>query len=544
MRTCFLISIIFFCLLFKTSAQNRAALLSAFGQYYTCGKIDVSGTKLTIEALIKLSGSGIYDRGNPTYDDIVSKHNNPSDVNYLLRPDHCEITTSNGYYATKSGYQAFSRDSYYHVAMTYDGALLKFYVNGCLYDEVNATGNLFINNYLTTIGQLAASPTTTGYEQCYGYIDEVRIWSVVRSENDIKFNMLDLPNPTTQTGLLAYYKFEGNAKNVQGNNAYDAVPINGPTLQPQAGFAAVKPFSSSTSFQQPGCNGGDGRIVINAIGGKRPYHYSLDGINFRDSYTYDALGAGKYTVYVKTDGIGCSKMEEVTLINNTLKTNVDVNNIKCFGGSDGKIKLTGPDNRITYEYNFNKSGFQANNSFENLKSGIYSISIKNNNGCVKDTSITLTQPAALKVDALIKPDTCLNKKGAINLLVSGGTKPYIYEWKEGANQPSIMNLAPGNYSVNISDKYGCSLTKEFPVENYTPRFVVGVSPEIKTICSGDTVLLKASGGNAYIWSANNSMLNSLTATNIVFPTVTTHYKVLIKNEVCNMVDSAFSTIRR
>ena len=62
-------------------------------------------------------------------------------------------------------------------------------------------------------------------EQYYGYIDEVRIWNVARTETEIASNMYNLPNPTTQSGLLAYYQFNGNYNNVQGNSAWDGTPI-------------------------------------------------------------------------------------------------------------------------------------------------------------------------------------------------------------------------------------------------------------------------------------------------------------------------------
>ena len=54
-------------------------------------------------------------------------------------------------------------------------------------------------------------------------IDEVRIWNVARTQQQIQQYMNDtLSNPTTQIGLQAYYTFSG-LKNKQGNTSFDGV---------------------------------------------------------------------------------------------------------------------------------------------------------------------------------------------------------------------------------------------------------------------------------------------------------------------------------
>jgi hypothetical protein len=109
-----------FLLPFHLFAQNQAAYFTAYPQFYSCGKIDIPGNQLTVEALIKITGTSQYS-GEVLFD-IVSKHDNFNDVNYLLRPTHAELTTTSGFYRTSIVPADFSRDSFYHLAMTYDGA--------------------------------------------------------------------------------------------------------------------------------------------------------------------------------------------------------------------------------------------------------------------------------------------------------------------------------------------------------------------------------------------------------------------------------------
>ncbi|MEW5675442.1 gliding motility-associated C-terminal domain-containing protein [Flavobacterium enshiense] len=46
---------------------------------------------------------------------------------------------------------------------------------------------------------------------------------------------------------------------------------------------------------------------------------------------------------------------------------------------------------------------------------------------------------------------------------SGGTPPYSYSWSNGANTPNITGLAPGNYTVTVTDAVGCTGTRTFTI---------------------------------------------------------------------------------
>jgi len=50
--------------------------------------------------------------------------------------------------------------------------------------------------------------------------------------------------------------------------------------------------------------------------------------------------------------------------------------------------------------------------------------------------------------------------GQIDLEVSGGLLPYSYQWSNGSSNEDIIDLAPGTYSVVISDSAGCSTNGE------------------------------------------------------------------------------------
>jgi len=189
------------------------------------GDLDIQGDKITVEALFNRDTK--YD---PTFygGDVVSKHQDPTDANYLLRPTRAEITTTTGYHSTPDVCN-FKINKTYYVALVYDGKKLKFYRNGFLMSETPCTGNMVLNNWLTRIGSTAGSQDNNPSE-FHGYINEVRIWKVARTQSELRNYMnQSLPNPSAQTGLLAYYTFD-DLKNKQGNSQWDGSILNNASI--------------------------------------------------------------------------------------------------------------------------------------------------------------------------------------------------------------------------------------------------------------------------------------------------------------------------
>lgn len=185
------------------------------------GDLDISGNQLTIEASFNRTAAE-----NPVggYGFLLSKHTNAANMNYSLWPNGCAISTTNGNFTTGENCN-FELNKTYHVAMVYNGSSLKYYRNGFLHNQVPATGNLLLNDLITTIGQNVPEGAATIFP-FIGNINEVRLWDVARTQAQIRtYVNASLPNPTSQAGLKGYYIFD-NLLNKQGNSAFNAV-LNG-----------------------------------------------------------------------------------------------------------------------------------------------------------------------------------------------------------------------------------------------------------------------------------------------------------------------------
>ncbi|MBK7403256.1 MAG: LamG domain-containing protein [Phycisphaerales bacterium] len=103
------------------------------------------------------------------------------------------------------GAQALTMNEWQHVAVTYDGAVARLYINGVL-DAEKAFDTAILPSGADAM--LAIGDDFPGASEFLGgQIDEVRIWSVARPQADIQATMAE-PLTGWEPGLLAYYNFD------------------------------------------------------------------------------------------------------------------------------------------------------------------------------------------------------------------------------------------------------------------------------------------------------------------------------------------------
>ncbi|MBN1115917.1 MAG: OmpA family protein [Bacteroidales bacterium] len=125
------------------------------------------------------------------------------------------------------------------------------------------------------------------------------------------------------------------------------------------------------------------------------------------------------------------------------------------------------------------------------------------------TKITQTTLVKVKLNSVLHVSCNGDKKGAINIMVSGGVPPYAYEWSNGETTQDIAGLAAGTYKVKVIDSYGCpdSLTVEVKEPE---KLMVAIDSVKDILCYGfnkGSIDVTISGGvppYVYSWSDESS----------------------------------------
>lgn len=341
-------------------SQGNSLFLSGATNWVDAGNINVTGSNLTVEAMIRMTGPSV---------NVVSKHSGPANVNYLLRPQSFEITTTNGYVNLVNPV-ILQQNVTYHIAATYNGSMLRYYVNGCLTAETPWTGNLVTNSLATALGQQSFCQC----EQFTGFMDEVRVWNSVRTEAQIRGNMYNIANPNLQANLLAYFKFQGNYNNL-ANFAPAVTLVGTPALQP-----IPYPYPSALALSHTGsnviCNNSEtGAINLDASGGYQPYQYSIDGVNFQASPVFPNLPAGSYTVYVRSNQNCIASATRVIQNKPPININLNAQDVSCNGLSDGSATVA-PSGGNGPNFNVQWSTGATGPSVSDLAPGNYSVTVR------------------------------------------------------------------------------------------------------------------------------------------------------------------------
>jgi gliding motility-associated-like protein len=215
-----------------------------------------------------------------------------------------------------------------------------------------------------------------------------------------------------------------------------------------------------TSSTDPLCNGDcNGSIIVSGNGGIGTLQYSVDGINFQASSTFNNLCAGNYTVTVQDSNM-CQNTVQTNLTNPQLLVlnSIVSNDVSCNGGNNGSIiiNVSGGTGALSYSID-NGVTFSSSSNFTGLSVGSYNVVIQDANGCTVNGGIVdIFEPLPISIPNTISNVGCFGgTDGWISISPQGGTPPYSFLWSSGGNLPLESNLAAGNYTVTVTDANGC-----------------------------------------------------------------------------------------
>jgi gliding motility-associated-like protein len=251
----------------------------------------------------------------------------------------------------------------------------------------------------------------------------------------------------------------------------------------------------SFSGTPPTCsNYTNGEVSAIATGGQAPYTY-VWSTGSQSNTIYE--GAGTYSVTV-TDENNLTAEAVFTLeAPAPLTALISPLNSDC-EGTDGSYVCNPTGGTPPYSYNWSTG--DTDNQVDQPGFGYLSVTVTDDQGCMKVGGRNVREPMTVEVQ-IVNVVCAMLCDGSAEAVITGGYGPYTFIWNNGATSQVIFPLAPGQYTVTVTDAYGCSVVASGTVFEPPP---ISVTIDVDDPCTGNsTVTADASGGTppfTYEWS--------------------------------------------
>lgn len=336
---------------------------------------------ITIEAWI--NAAAFTTGPTPSSNSIVCKHGwGYGEQGYVLRTgssgaggalsfNFAGVDTNGSYASWQSvlSTSVMNANTWYHVAGTYDGDTLKCYINGNLEGTFAFKGTIRDSSaYDLKIGRLAY--TSIGQTRYFnGKIDEVRIWNRALSQSELSASMNTHIDPTIQTGLVGYWRFNENSgtaiNDLSGNN------LNGTVTSTT--WSTSVPFNTPVPTANLSYSAGQLSVTPPAV----HYQWYLNGFPLPNDtlQSWHPTQNGQYYVVV-TGSNGCTAFSgTLNLTNVGIKEQEASNTISILNNpADDLVTIQLSENMLAYKIELYDVSGKNIAAFENVFANYYSLS--------------------------------------------------------------------------------------------------------------------------------------------------------------------------
>ncbi len=494
------------------------------------------GTTSTITNLVAANYVGVVTDSNKCAASVTVSVNQPTTIFYLpptINTAYCGSTNGSIYldvFATAPLTFEWSNDSTNNTDFALNVDSGTYYIHvfdtaGCdIYDTITVTNiDYFPVVIITDSANLTCIASNNGMA--------VALASATNGSYTYEWNSNPIQTTDTAIGLgMGIYTV--TVTDSLGCKGMDSVFIKNPDT-----------LKNSFNAINVTCNGfNNGNVVANVVGGFAPYSYlwsTGDTINMIDSL---APGTYQITMY---DSNKCVLIDSIQITEPfVLADTAIISNVKCFGGSDGKIALVISGGTQPFVYDWPITGDSL--SIDSLLSiGTYPVNITDSNGCFITDTFIITEPTplVLVIDSIASTCSVANGQALVN--ASGGTGLYTYVWSNGDSNSIAENIMAGNYSVVVTDSNMCSATKNISVIDIPSPIIDSIIVTNATCnslgnASIEIVSVTGAGPFVYSWNASNyfdSIATNLSADTYLISVTDTNLCVVTQQIIIKQPDS-------
>ena len=292
-----------------------------------------------------------------------------------------------------------------------------------------------------------------------------------------------------------------------------------------------------TQLSPSTCGIPDGSAEVSATGGFEPYTYVWSN-GETESITNSLPPGSNYVNVIDSEGCYAQGIINIESDGGPQIDLVGVINNECYGEKNGSIDISISGGIAPY--NILWSNGESIEDIDTLAAGIYNVSVEDSEGCMGAGSFQVFQPSKIAISPVITPATCEGADGSAVAIISGGTKPFTYQWSTGGIYQIEHGLAAGVYSVAVIDGKGCEMVEPVIVSNIDAPVVTitDIQGTGCTITDNGSISISASPPNPfykYSWSSGE---NTPTISNLIAGS----YDVTVTDEAgCKGVGNAVVT---
>jgi len=159
-------------------------------------------------------------------------------------------------------------------------------------------------------------------------------------------------------------------------------------------------------------------------------------------------------------------------------------------------------------YDDDAESFSSEKEVQNLAAGQYMFSVTDSYGCKTIATISLNKDYSVvpSIELNSSNPICETENGTITATVGEGAEPYTYKWSDGATDKDIENLAEGEYTLTVTDAYGCATSETATLEknyNVLPKFSFDIKNPICETENGEITTTVTSGTEPYSFTWAN-----------------------------------------
>ncbi|MCZ8286058.1 MAG: hypothetical protein O9353_11450, partial [Bacteroidia bacterium] len=234
------------------------------------------------------------------------------------------------------------------------------------------------------------------------------------------------------------------------------------------------------------------------------------------------LVAGTYTVMI-LDGNGCSYTRTVAVTESATTfsiTSVSATSLSCGSASTATAQVSVTGGNTPYVYTWTNatpvSTTLTTNSNTGLPAGNYSVSVRDNNGCVLTATTTVAKPnvvISVNTSSLLCGTTA--NGSATVTSVTGATGPFTYSWTPSAQTSSVATgLSAQTYTLRVTDAASCAISQTLSID--APSISLTTANTTCTLSTGSATVTSVNGsaGAPYTYSWTPSAQTASVATGL------------------------------